>query len=166
MPDYLIRAARADDANTIAEHRAAMFRDMGLVSAREYELLREASRPWISSILASGQYLGWLVEHQKAVVAGGGILIRDLMPVPGCYRVGRWGHIVNVYTDPNHRRRGLARRLMNTILDWCKSHQIDQVTLAASDEGRPLYEALGFAPTSEMKLSVCDARRRGGRSHS
>jgi len=42
---------------------------------------------------------------------------------------------------------------METILDWCASQGIDHVTLAASDEGKPLYESLGFKPTSEMKLS-------------
>ena len=97
--------------------------------------------------------MGWLVEQRRTVVAGGGIFVRELGPVPGCYRVGRWGHIANLYTEPAHRRHGLARRLMRTMLDWCNSHDIDHVTLAASDEGRPLYESLGFKATSEMKLS-------------
>jgi GNAT superfamily N-acetyltransferase len=130
-----------------------MFRDMGSVSAEDAELLRMASEPWLSGLLANGDYIGWLVEYRRIVVAGGGILVRELGPVPGCYRVGRWGHIVNLYTEPGHRRRGLARRLMTTILDWCAVHGIDHVTLAASDEGRALYESLGFKPTSEMSLS-------------
>jgi predicted GNAT family N-acyltransferase len=43
-------------------------------------------------------------------------------------------------------------KLMETMLEWCASHEIDQVTLAASDEGRPLYRALGFKPATDMKL--------------
>jgi GNAT superfamily N-acetyltransferase len=43
---------------------------------------------------------------------------------------------------------GLARKLMETMLEWCASHEIDQVTLAPSDEGRPLYRALGFKPAN------------------
>jgi hypothetical protein len=42
---------------------------------------------------------------------------------------------------------------MRTMLDWCIAHQIDHITLSASDEGRPLYESLGFSTTSEMSLS-------------
>jgi len=126
---------------------------MGRVSEGDSELLRRASEPWLSGLLANGDYIGWLVEHGKAVVAGGGIFVRESGPIPGCYRVGKWGHIANLYTEPGHRRRGLARRLMNTILDWCAVHGMDHVTLSASDEGRPLYESLGFQPTSEMSLS-------------
>jgi len=58
----------------------------------------------------TGDYIGGLVEYRRIVVAGGGI-------VPGCYRVGRWGHIANL--EPGHCRRGLARLLMKTMLDWC-----------------------------------------------
>ena len=52
--------------------------------------------------------------------------------------------------DREHRQRGLARRLMQTMLDWCKQHQIANVVLHASDEGRPLYQSLGFVSTNEM----------------
>src|SRR5438309_1564083 len=147
--EYVIRPTGKSDAPIIAQQRAAMFRDMGAVSQHESELLRNASEPWLAELLNNGDYVGWLVEHGKAVVAGGGIIVRESAPVPGCYRVGRWARIVNVYTDPGHRRRGLARRLMNTMLDWCASHEMDHVTLAASGEGRPLYESLGFKSTNE-----------------
>jgi GNAT superfamily N-acetyltransferase len=149
---YVIRPAATYDAPLIARHRASMFQDMGSVSAEESELLRKAAEPWLFSLLSRGEYIGWLVEQTGTVVAGGGILIRESGPVPGCYRTGRWGHIVNVYTEPEHRRRGLARSLMNTMLEWCRSQSMDHVTLTASDEGRPLYESLGFAPGSEMQL--------------
>jgi GNAT superfamily N-acetyltransferase len=143
---YVIRPAGAHDAQLIALQRASMFRDVGSVSTEESELLRKASEPWLSSRLTNGDYIGWLVENRRIVVAGGGILVRELGPVPGCYRVGRWGHIANLYTEPAHRRRGLARRLMKTILDWCTVHGVDHVTLAASDEGRPLLSPSASNP--------------------
>jgi GNAT superfamily N-acetyltransferase len=61
-------------------------------------------------------------------------------------------HLVNVYTEPDHRRRGLPRRLVLTVLDWCADQEIDQVTLTASKDSNPLYETLGCEPVSEMKL--------------
>ena len=150
---YLIRSGGVEDAKLIARQRAAMFRDMGTVSEEDAELLRNASEPWLRNHLINATYLGWLVEHGGAVVAGGGIFIGELGPVPGCYRMGRRGHIANLYTEPAHRRRGLARRLMETMLNWCESNGIDHVKRGASDEGRPLCESLGFEPTSEMKLA-------------
>jgi GNAT superfamily N-acetyltransferase len=118
------------------------------VTWEEAETLRKASEPWIAGLMAKSEYIGWIVQHCGSEVAGGGIILLERGPAPGCTRIGRWAHIVNMYTAPDHRRRGLARRLMNTILEWCETHRIDHVTLGTSDQGRPLYESLGFQPTS------------------
>lgn len=156
MPDaqseYRIRPAEPRDVPVIAHHRATMFRDMGSIPQQDYEPLRQASAEWIGSLVATGEYAGWLVEYERAIVAGGGMLLGDIGPGPGCYRMSRRAHIVNVYTEPDHRRRGLARQLMQTMLDWCEHHGFNMVTLHASDEGRPLYQSLGFTPTNEMRL--------------
>jgi GNAT superfamily N-acetyltransferase len=48
----------------------------------------------------------------------------------------------------------LARALMAAILEWCRAQGIAKVTLHASDEGRPLYQSLGFTATNEMEWTV------------
>ncbi len=160
MPDreneYRIRLAEVKDAAVIARHRAAMFHDMGLLSGDEPETLRRAGEPWIKRLLAGGEYVGWLVERDGKVVGGGGIHLWEHGPGPECLRVGPWAHVANVYTDPNHRRRGLARMVMEAILDYCAANSVDHVTLNPSDEAIPLYEALGFVASAQMRL----ARRR------
>jgi GNAT superfamily N-acetyltransferase len=59
-----------------------------------------------------------------------------------------------MYTEPEYRRRGLARKLMEIMIAWCKQEAFGSVLLHASDEGRPLYEALGFVATNEMRLKL------------
>ena len=150
---YSLRMALPSDAEVIARHRALMFLDMDSITLEESDKLFTASVPWLQHILATGEYISWLAhQHDEDVVAGGGIYIREIGPVPGMYRTGRWACIMNVYTEKAHRRRGLARLLMQTMLEWCASNHLDHVTLSASDEGRPLYETLGFIPTKDMKL--------------
>ena len=61
---------------------------------------------------------------------------------------------MNVYVRPDQRGQGLARRLLERVLDECAAHGVTQVSLHASEAGRPLYEKLGFKPTNEMKLKV------------
>ena len=51
---------------------------------------------------------------------------------------------MNVYVAPDHRKRGLARRLMETIIAWARENKITFLQLSASHEGRALYESLGF----------------------
>jgi GNAT superfamily N-acetyltransferase len=62
--------------------------------------------------------------------------------------------ILNVYTEPEWRRQGMARKLMLAMIEWCRPQGFPYVDLHASQDGRSLYEQLGFTPTSEMRLRL------------
>ncbi|MDX2171332.1 MAG: GNAT family N-acetyltransferase [Deltaproteobacteria bacterium] len=159
MRDYRIRRAAVGDAAGIGWHRAAMFRDMGWIDEDELEGLTATCRAAMAVALASGEYLGWVVERDGGLVAGGGVLVRPLLPGPGHPDGGREAYVLNVYVEPAHRRHGLARRLMEEILAWSRTSGIRRVSLHASDAGRPLYLALGFTPTNELRREAMSDER-------
>ena len=148
-----IRSATLADTAILAAHRRAMFFDMGHRDSRALDSMIEAFLPWLREKMAAGEYLAWFaVTESGAIAAGAGLWLMDWPP----HMVGpgsRRGNILNVYTDPAYRRRGLARRLTETAIEWCRSHDIATVILHASDEGRPLYQSLGFVATNEMRLT-------------
>jgi GNAT superfamily N-acetyltransferase len=129
-----------------------MFQEMGYREAQVLDQMCEVFRPWLVRMLHSGEYLAWFaIAPDNTLAAGLGLWLMDWPPHmigPGARR----GNILNVYTSPEHRRQGLARRLMDTSLEWCRAHGIRAVILHASDQGRPLYHSLGFRPSNEMRL--------------
>jgi GNAT superfamily N-acetyltransferase len=151
MPNgYLLRITGPKDAGVVAEHRSRMFVDMGLLSPTESDAMMAATEPWIFALLTTGEYLGWFVERDGEVVAGGGLHLGQSGPLPGYLRVGVTAHIANVFTLPSHRRLGLARLLIEEMLRWSRENGVDKVTLEASADGRRLYESLGFVAASMM----------------
>ena len=152
MPTYTIRRATADDADTIVAHRRAMFSAMRYHDEQALDAMCEAFRPWLIRMMHAGEYLTWFaISEDGSIAAGLGLWLMDWPPHmigPGARRA----NILNVYTSPEHRRQGLARRLMETSLEWCHAHSIRAVILHSSEEGRPLYQSLGFRPTNEMRL--------------
>jgi GNAT superfamily N-acetyltransferase len=154
IEEVTIRRARAEEAVTIAAHRLAMFRDMG--SADEAILNDMAARfiPWVTEKIASEEYLEWFaVTEDDAVVAGAGLWLME-WPPHFLDRAARRGYLLNVYTDPGFRRRGLARLLVETAMKWCRAHGIEVMVLHASDAGRPIYEEIGFVSTNEMRMTL------------
>ena len=149
---YSFRAATPADAEVIAQHRANMFRDMGSVSELEADQIYQASIPWLEQLLFEQSYIGWLAICSGKIVAGGGMHLREIGPVPGASAGGKWGHIANVYTQTAYRRRGLARNLVARIIASARTQNLVRVTLSASEEARSLYQSLGFGPTCDMEL--------------
>lgn len=154
MDEITIREARPSDLAVIVHHRRAMFEDMGYQDVAALDAMEAGAQPFFAQALGEGWYRGWLaVNAAGEVVAGGGILI---LPWPSNPRDAqpRRPMIVNIYTEPAYRRRGLARRLMTAMLDWLRQEGYGTVSLHASDFGRPLYESLGFKATNEMRMQL------------
>jgi GNAT superfamily N-acetyltransferase len=156
--EYSLRMATPDDAVLVARHRAAMWRDMGRLQPDQFDAMVDATAPWIARLMAEGRYHGWLLAHAErpaVVVAGAGVVLREQLPFPvdggRAIRSGEQGLVINVYTEPAYRRRGLAERVMRALLAWSETRGLASVILHASDDGRPLYERLGFAATNEMR---------------
>jgi GNAT superfamily N-acetyltransferase len=93
------------------------------------------------------------------VVAGGGICV--LAWPPGPQTCGdRLAFVYNVYTEPAHRRQGLARRLMETVHAWCRDAGIGALALNSSIDGRSLYESLGYRVLPNPMM-VCELKTNG-----
>lgn len=149
----VIREATARDLETILHHRRRMCEDMGHREAVVLDAMVDDCRGLLRRWLQEGVYRGWVVEREGAVVAGGGLIVSTWLPNAADTQ-GRRATILNVYTEPAHRRQGLARALMQSILAWCRDEGFRAVTLDASDDGRALYASMGFRPTSQMWLDL------------
>jgi GNAT superfamily N-acetyltransferase len=159
---FRIRLAIIADAELISWHRARMFQDMGELPRDLFEPFRIQSRDKLQSMLERENYFGWLASPENEpdrIVAGAGVQLREVPPHPetsanGKIDIvsGRQAIIQNVYTKPDWRRRGLAALLIKRIIDWTREQGIDSLVLHASDDGRALYERLGFISTTEMRF--------------
>jgi ribosomal protein S18 acetylase RimI-like enzyme len=148
-----IRPATPDDVPELIRHRRGMYEDMGYSDAAALEKMSSACRPFMVAALANGTLHGWLAQAGDRVVAGGFVLVSPWPSHPYDGKCRR-ATILNMYTEPEFRRQGIARRLMLTMLDWCRREGFVNVDLHASNKGRPLYESLGFIPTNEMRLDL------------
>ncbi|HEX4639706.1 MAG TPA: GNAT family N-acetyltransferase [Chthoniobacterales bacterium] len=154
--------ATAADLALVSEHRARMFADMGELPAELFESFRAQSFDALQQMFEQKKYIGWLASLETApekIVAGAGVQLREVPPHPQPRAnakidivAGRQAIIQNVYTEPEWRRRGLAALLIKTIIDWTREQGIESLVLRASDDGRGVYERLGFIATTEMRL--------------
>ncbi len=157
-----IRFITPDDAAAVAYHRARMWQDMGDLPDELFETLRARAEDQFRQLISAGNYVGWLAaprSEPRTIVAGAGIFLRDSLPSPRKENgrtvgvtTGRQGLLINVFTETEWRRRGVAMLLMQRAIDWSREQRLDRLILHASDAGRPLYEKMGFVSTNEMRL--------------
>lgn len=151
---FSLRLAAADDAAILAHHRAAMFRDMKEADDQAAAIIADASEDHLAALIEAREYFGFLAEHDGKVIGGGGVWLRAVLPRPGTLKGAMEAYVMNVYTEPEHRLNGIARAIMEAIIDWSRHQGVARITLHASSDGRPLSESLGFESSNEMRLKL------------
>jgi GNAT superfamily N-acetyltransferase len=137
-----------------------MFLEMAYAEHAVAAMMRSAD-PYFAEGFRDGTYQGWFFENASGlVVAGAGVTVIRYHPGPRD-PAPRRAWVVNVYTEIEYRRRGLARRLMQELVACCRAEGFRSVYLHASEAGRPLYESMGFQLTNEMRLELAGQRGPG-----
>lgn len=149
--DWKVRRAEVSDIPAMVELRLGMFQSMGYREPEDLSRLRKDSIDYMNVALPDGEYKAWVVEAKGDVVASGGLVIHSAPPAVRNSR-GLEGYVMSIFTVPEWRKQGMARAIMQAILDYLRSNDITVVTLRATDEGRSLYTSLGFEPADRTMI--------------
>jgi GNAT superfamily N-acetyltransferase len=151
--EITIREATLDDVPEILRQRRGMYEDMDYTDEAALSAMLNLCRPYLLEAMTDGSFRAWMACMGDRIVGGGAIVIARWPSHPNDLQCRR-ATILNVYTHREFRRRGVARRLMQAMIAWCKKEGFTFVTLHASKHGRPLYESLGFETSNEMRLKL------------
>ena len=111
-------------------------------------------RCYYQRVLADGSHIAYLVFDGERFVGAGGMSFYQVMP---SYEnpTGNIAYIMNIYTAPAYRRRGVAWHTLDLLVGDARARGVTAITLDATAMGRPLYKKYGFVPMDgEMELSV------------
>ena len=94
----------------------------------------------------------WGIQAESRLVSIASICLFSRIPYEENL-TGREAYLLNVYTCPQYRQNGLAKKLLTQVISWAKEQGIRRLWLNSSEKGRELYSRLGFLPKgNEMEL--------------
>ncbi len=151
------RKATVTDLDLLVTTRIEVLRAAnGLTNDTDMSEIERQSRAYYEKAIPDGSHTAVLVFDHDRFIGAGGISYYRVMPT---YHnpTGRKGYIMNMYTRPAYRRKGIASRTLDLLLQDAREKGIVSVALEATAAGRPLYEKHGFADMKdEMALTLQD----------
>lgn len=139
-------------------YKKATIEDIGILTKTRIEVLRAANQlsddadmtevekqsyEYYSKALRDGSHTAYLVFDGKNFIGAGGVSYYRVMPTyhnPS----GNKAYIMNMYTSPKYRRKGIAYKTLDLLVGDAKSRGVNVILLEATEMGRPLYEKYGF----------------------
>lgn len=143
------RIATKEDIDVLMNIRLEMLRKVNELSDTYVfsdELIANSKR-----YFQEGNQTTSIALENGKVVACASMSYIEIMPTFS-HPTGNRAHLMNVYTNADYRRQGIARKLVQMLIDEAKEKGVTEISLDATDSGRPLYEALGFCASDECMV--------------
>ena len=147
--DLIYKKATAEDLDLLVTTRIEVLRAVNQLSEdTDMKEVEEQTRLYYQKALQDGTHTAVLVFDGDRFAGAGGISYYRVMPTyhnPG----GEKAYIMNMYTRPEYRRRGIAYRTLDILVEDARARGISSISLEATAMGRPLYEKYGFTPMND-----------------
>ena len=141
-----IRIAAKDDIELLMSSRLEMLKVVNNLPA-DYEYSEEIVRESRDYFL-NGDHITVLAIDDGKVIGCASMSFMWIMPTFS-HPTGKRAHLMNVYTRSEYRRQGIARKMVNMLIDETWKRGATEISLDATTMGRPLYESLGFTNSTE-----------------
>ena len=141
-----IRIASKDDIELLMSSRLEMLKVVNNLPA-DYEYSEEIVRESRDYFL-NGDHITVLAIDDGKVIGCASMSFMWIMPTFS-HPTGKRAHLMNVYTRSEYRRQGIARKMVNMLIDETWKRGATEISLDATTMGRPLYESLGFTNSTE-----------------
>lgn len=149
------------------KYKKATIEDLDILTKTRIEVLRAANKlsddinmdevkmmiyKYYKKALCDETHIAYLIFDGNKFVGSGGVSFFQVMPTyhnPSGYKA----YIMNMYTNINYRRKGIAYKTLDMLIKDIKNKGITSISLEATEMGRPLYEKYGFiSMNNEMEL--------------
>ncbi|TCL49670.1 ribosomal protein S18 acetylase RimI-like enzyme [Thermolongibacillus altinsuensis] len=152
---FEIRKATIQDIEEIVRLRLELFKELGEVqSVQEEALAITATRKYLEEALSNNEFISFLALSNHHVISISGMVLFKRPPYLENLN-GLEAYILNMYTIPEYRGKGLARTLLQNCIEECKKIGVKRIWLHASNDGMPLYKSMGFTfKNNEMELFI------------
>ena len=140
------RIATEKDIDLLLKSRLDTLRDVNGLDAdyRFSEDFEEASRRYF----LEGDQETVLAAEGGRVYGCASMCYISLMPTFS-HPAGKRAHLMNVWTDPSRRREGIAARMVSLLIEAAWNRGVTEISLDATEAGKPLYRKLGFHGSEE-----------------
>lgn len=138
MVEY--RKLTLEDLDTFINMRINQLQEEGAEATTD---LKPALEDYYKRHIQDGTFVSWIATDNNKIIATSGMSFVEKPPYYSC-PTGKIGLLSSMFTDKNYRRQGIAKKLLDKVVQEAKSYGCGTIQITASDMGTLLYADYGF----------------------
>ena len=151
--EIVYRRGTLDDVQALVDLRVRFLNELlNHPEDNETRVVRKSLLEYFTEAIPSRDFVAWVAEYGGKIVATGGMVVWRIPARYGVVESGKLGYLLNFYTIPEARGKGIATRLLNELIGEARSMGLRYVHLHASKDGEPIYRKAGFVEPKMPEL--------------
>lgn len=150
--DITYHKAKQTDIPALVDNRILFAVELsGEGNEEAIQLLRNQMTNYFSRATADNSCISFIAKCDGIVAGIGSVILREM---PGNFKnpSGIWGYIMNMYTVPSFRRKGICKNILNLLAEEGCKYGITAFELHATNDGEKVYIQEGFIHHNEPTL--------------
>ena len=146
-----------DQVELLTRYRMAYLTELQGERPAEYQQkLSEELNRFFKEAMDDDRFFAFMAELDGEIVSFGGMVIKK---IPGDFNQSMYleGDILNMYTIPAARRKGISAQILEQLIAEAKRRGISKISLHTTKDGEKLYRKFGFGephyPVLELLVS-------------
>ena len=139
----VIRKAGINDIEELIKIRIAYLKeDYGNISSEQIEQLKKQLPEYYINH-SDRDMIAYIAEENNEIISSVFLVIIE-KPANPTFMSGKIGNILNVYTKPEYRKKGIAGQLLKLVINDAREMKLSYLELKSTKAGFNLYKELGF----------------------
>lgn len=153
--ETVYRRATLDDVPVLVDCRIRFLNELFNHSEDdETEVVRKSLLEYFSKAIPSGDFVAWVAESYGRIVATSGMVVWQKPAIYRGVESGKLGYLLNFYTVPEERRKGIGTRLVSEMIKEARLLGLKYLHLHASEDGMSIYRKAGFQEPEQPELEL------------
>lgn len=150
-----VREIGIDEVELLTTYRMAYLTEMQGERSEEYQIrLKNDLNQYFMEAIAENRCFAFLAQQGDDILSFGAMVLKK---IPGDFNQSMYleGDILNMYTVPFARRKGISALILQELLNEARNRGISKVSLHTSKDGEKLYRKFGFSEPAYPVLELC-----------
>ncbi len=149
------RRATIDDVSALVDYRVRFLNELfNHPENDETAVVRKSLLEYFTKAIPPKDFIAWVAEHKGKIIDTGGMVVWEKPAIYRGVESGKLGYLLNFYTVPGARRKGVGTRLLNEVIEEAKSLGLKYLHLHASRDGINIFRKAGFTEHCQPELQM------------
>jgi GNAT superfamily N-acetyltransferase len=141
--NIVFRKLNENDMGLFISLRLDFFMDYYNIEEPEKKQIENSLKNYFNEHINKNDFIGIIAEYNGIITSVAYLLITEKPAIPHFIN-GKTGTLINVFTYPEYRKKGIAKKLINEIIKEAKEKGVGFIELMSTEAGYYFFKNLGF----------------------